>query len=128
VPAGEAFSADQRAEVARAIRNADTVSGYRFSVYVGASEGETRPFAERLHEALDEPADSVLVLVDPAARRLEIVLGVNVAAVLDDSEAGLAALAMQSAFAAGNLVGGICAGVQMLGEHARRPPSLHTSY
>ena len=128
MPAGEAFSADQRAQIARAIRNADTVSGFRFSVYVGASDGETRPFAERLHAALDEPADSVLVLVDPAARRLEIVTGRQVATVLDDSEAGLAALAMQSAFAAGDLVGGLCAGVQQLGEHARRPPTLHSSY
>ena len=127
MPAGEAFTSDQRAEIARAIRNADAVSGFLFSIYVGAAEGETRPFAERLHAALDEPTDSVLILVDPAARRLEIVTGRHVGNVLDDAEAGLAALAMQSAFAAGDLVGGICTGVQQLGEHARRPPTLHAS-
>ena len=126
VPAGEAFSHAQRDQIARALRNAETVSDYHFSVFVGASEGETRPFAERLHATLAEPERSVLVHVDPAARRLEIVTGSEVAQVLDDGEVGLAALSMQAAFAAGDLVGGICAGVQQLGEHAQRPRALHT--
>ena len=38
----------------------------------------------------------------------------------------LAVLSMQSAFAAGDLVGGITAGVLQLAEHARRPTMLHT--
>jgi uncharacterized membrane protein YgcG len=126
VQAGEAFTSNQREEVARAIRNADTVSGFSFSVFVGASDGETRPFAYRLHAALADPPDSVLLLVDPAARRLEIITGSEVARTLDDADAGLAALSMQTAFAAGDLVGGICTGVQQLGERARRPRSLHT--
>ena len=126
MPAGEAFSPAQREEIGRALRNANAVSDYHFSVYVGASEGETRPFAERLHAALADPERSVLVLVDPAARRLEIVTGTEVAQVLDDAEVGLAALSMQAAFAAGDLVGGIRVGVQQLGEHAQRPQALHT--
>jgi uncharacterized membrane protein YgcG len=126
VPAGEAFSSAERDEVGRALRNAEAVSGYHFSVYVGASEGETRPFAERLHAALPDPEESVLVLVDPAARRLEIVTGTQVAEVLDDAEAGLAALSMQASFSAGDLVGGIATGVQQMGERAHRPRALHT--
>jgi hypothetical protein len=35
-------------------------------------------------------------------------------------------MSMTSAFAAGNLAGGIAQGLQVLGEHARHPQSLHT--
>ncbi len=67
----------------------------------------------------------MLVLVDPAAAPLEVVTGREARRVLDDSEVELAALAMQSAFAAGDLVGGITRGVQQLAEHARRPLVRH---
>ena len=125
MPAGEAFTSGQREEISRAIRNAESVSGLTFSVYVGASEGETRAFAEQLHAQLPDPERSVLVLVDPGGRRLEVVTGLEAAEAVDDTGAALAALGMQTAFAAGDLVGGICAGLQQLGERARRPRTLH---
>ncbi len=121
VAAGEAFTASQKHEIDKAIRDAETISRYEFSVYVGASDGETRPFAERLHAALVAPDRSVLVLVDPAARILEVVTGTVARRDLDDAEVQLATLAMRSAFAAGDLVGGIVSGVQQLASHARRP-------
>lgn len=119
--AGDAFSAAERSEIDKSIRRAETMCRFEFSVYVGASDGETRPFAERLHAALVAPGRSVLVLVDPAARIVEIVTGVEARRVLDDAEVALAALTMRTAFAAGDLVGGITAGVNQLAEHARRP-------
>ena len=122
---GEAFTASQRHQIDKAIRDAEQMSRYEFSVYVGASEGETRPFAERLHAALAAPDRSVLVLVDPAARIVEVVTGREASRDLDDAEVKLAVLAMQSAFAAGDLVGGIVAGVHQLAEHARRPMLKH---
>ncbi|HEX5987771.1 MAG TPA: DUF5130 family protein [Nocardioides sp.] len=122
---GEAFTASQRHQIDKAIRDAEQMSRYEFSVYVGASEGETRPFAERLHAALAAPDRSVLVLVDPAARIVEVVTGREARRDLDDAEVKLAVLAMQSAFAAGDLVGGIVAGVHQLAEHARRPMLKH---
>jgi uncharacterized membrane protein YgcG len=125
VPAGDAFTAGERHEIDKAIRDAETMCRYEFSVFVGSSEGETRPFAERLHSALVAPDRSVLVMVDPSARILEIVTGTEVRRDLDDGEVQLAALSMQSAFAAGDLVGGIKQGVVMLAEHARRPRLLH---
>jgi len=67
----------------------------------------------------------VLVLVDPSARIVEIVTGVEVRRHLEDFEVSLAALSMQTAFAAGDLVGGITRGVMQLAEHARRPRMLH---
>ena len=125
VATGEAFSASARAEIDKAIRQAETMCRYEFSVFVGASEGETRPFAERLHAALVAPARSVLVMVDPAARIVEVVTGAEARRVLDDAEVKLATLSMQSAFAAGDLVGGIKAGLIQLADHARRPQLLH---
>jgi hypothetical protein len=125
VPAGEAFTPSERHEIDKAIRDAETVCRYEFSVFVGASEGETRPFAERMHATLTTPDRSVLVMVDPSARILEIVTGTEVRRVLDDAEVRLAALSMQSAFAAGDLVGGIKQGVMMLADHARTPQMLH---
>jgi uncharacterized membrane protein YgcG len=126
VAAGEAFTAAERHEIDKAIRDAETMCRYEFSVYVGAADQESRPFAERLHAALVAPARSVLVLVDPAARIVEIVTGAEARRVLDDAEVKLATLSMQTAFAAGDLVGGIKAGVLQLAEHARRPTLLHT--
>lgn len=125
MPAGDAFGPQDRYEVDKAIRDAETVSRYEFSVFVGAAEEEARPFAERLHATLTAPERSVLVVVDPSARILEIVTGAEVRRDLDDHEVHLAALAMQSAFAAGDLVGGIKRGVMMLAEHARKPRMLH---
>ncbi|HET7386803.1 MAG TPA: DUF5130 family protein [Nocardioidaceae bacterium] len=127
MPAGESFTDSERFEIDKAIRDAETMCRYEFSVYVGASQGETRPFAERLHAALIAPDRSVLVLVDPAARIVEVVTGVEARRVLDDPEVQLAVLSMQTAFAAGDLVGGIKRGVVQLAEHARRPRLLHGS-
>ena len=123
--AGDAFSASERHDIDKAIRDAETVSRYEFSVFVGAAEQESRPFAERLHATLTAPERSVLVMVDPAARILEIVTGTEVRRALDDAEVRLAAVSMQSAFADGDLVGGITRGVMMLAEHARKPRTLH---
>jgi uncharacterized membrane protein YgcG len=127
VPAGEAFSERQRDDITRAIRLARQEADLPVSVYVGALEGDTRAMARQLHRALGPDAPkSVLVAVDPGARRLEIVTGRDVHRHLDDRSAGLAALAMTSAFQAGDLSGGIASGVLSLAEHARVPKSLHT--
>ncbi len=126
MPAGEAFTPDQRKAIDKAIMAAHQASGYTFSVYVGPSEGDSREYARRLHHRLAAPAESVLVLVDPSSRALEIVTGSRVRRDLDDAEAALVALSMQQSFAAGDLSGGIAMGVYQLGEHSRRPTSLHT--
>ncbi len=124
--AGDFFTPEDRQAIERAIGTAETVSGFDFSVFVGATTGDARQFAERLHGELGDPARSVLILVDPVARVLEVVTGAEVRRSLDDGEVGLAALAMQTSFAAGDFVGGLSAGLQQLGEHARRPQMLHT--
>ncbi|HZJ04682.1 MAG TPA: DUF5130 family protein [Nocardioidaceae bacterium] len=125
VHGGDAFSPAQRHEIDKAIRDAETMCRYEFSVFVGSSDGETRPFATRLHSTLSAPDRSVLVMVDPSARIVEIITGAEVRRDLDDGEVRLAALAMQTAFAGGDLVGGIAQGVLMLADHARKPRMLH---
>ena len=124
---GEGFSSDQRYEIDKAIRAAETVCRYEFSVYVGATDGEAGPFAQRLHASLVAPARSVLIVVDPAARLLEIVTGAVVRRDLTDDAVKLAAVAMESAFAQGDLVGGIRRGLAQLADAARKPATLHAS-
>lgn len=122
---GDGFSTDERAEVARAVRDAERACGFVFSVYVGAADGEAGPYARRLHGGLKDPANSVLVLVDPAARLLEIVTGSEVRRVVPDASLGLAAAAMESAFAVGDIAGGITRGLHLLAGAARQPETLH---
>lgn len=124
MPAGEAFSARDRDEILRALGLAEQASGLPMSVYVGELGGDPRARAEALHAEVD-PRAAVLVAVDPGARRLEIVTGPQARLHLDDRACALAAASMTSAFAAGDLAGGISTGVRMLGEHARAPRTLN---
>ena len=125
MPGGDGFSSAQQAEIDRAIRAAETSCRFEFSVYVGAVDGPAQPFARRLHATLSSPDRSVLILVDPAARLIEVITGSVVRRSLSDDAVGLAAVGMQSAFAAGDLVGGIKHGVGQLAESARQPETLH---
>jgi hypothetical protein len=93
---------------------------------VGTAEGDPRQFAERLHAALSTPARSVLVMVDPVARVIEVVTGSEVRRVLSDQEVALAVLQMRTEFAGGELVSGLRRGVTMLAMGARAPRTLHT--
>lgn len=126
VAAGDGFSPEQRHDIDRAIRAAETVCRFEFSVYVGAAEGEPHSFARRLHAALVTPDRSVLVMVDPDAHDLEIVTGSAVRRVLPDESVRLAVATMQSTFEAGDLAGGIKRGVALLADAARQPEMLHT--
>ena len=119
------FTASQRVSLDQAIRAAEQVSRFEFSVFVGTAEGEPRSFAERLHAALSTPHRSVLVMVDPTARVLEVVTGAEVRRVLGDREVALAVLEMQSEFAGGDLVRGLRRGISMMAMSARAPRTLH---
>jgi uncharacterized membrane protein YgcG len=125
VPGGDSFSSSQEAEIDRAIRGAETVCRFEFSVYVGAVEGDPHAYAQRLHASLSSPDRSVLILVDPAARAIEVITGSVVRRALTDDAVRLAVVGMQSAFAGGDLVGGIKHGVGQLAESARQPQTLH---
>lgn len=127
MPAGNAFGNAERYDIDQAVQHAEAASGLAFSVYVGSADDEPRPFAERLHASLPEPDRTVLVVVDPGSRWLEIVTGVAARRELSDEDCRLASLAMTSAFAGGDLAGGLSAGIQQLGEHAHHPAVLHAA-
>jgi hypothetical protein len=119
------FTAAQRVSLDQAIRAAERVSRCEFSVFVGTAEGDPRQFAERLHAALATPSRSVLVMVDPAARVIEVVTGREVRRVLSDQEVAFAVLEMRTEFAAGDLLKGLRRGISMLAMSARAPRTLH---
>ena len=119
------FTAAQRVSLDQAIRAAERVSRFEFSVFVGAADGDPRQFAERLHAALSTPARSVLVMVDPAARLIEVVTGREVRRVLSDQEVAFAVLEMRTEFATGDLLKGLRRGISMLAMSARAPRTLH---
>ncbi|MGZ5400912.1 MAG: DUF5130 family protein [Nocardioides sp.] len=109
----------QRHEIDKAIRAAEQACRFEFSVFVGRTQGAPRSFAVRLHGASVAPERSVLVLVDPHERAIEVVTGEVARRTLTDREVELAVLQMRSAFAEGELVSGLVRGVAQLAEHAR---------
>lgn len=122
---GEVLTPRQEDEINRAIDIAQRESGLSFTAYVGPATGDLVAFARRVLAALPDPGQSVVVVVDPTQRRLEIVTGNVAARNLDDRSCALAAATMTSAFAAGDLSGGIGSGIVLLGEQARHPRTLH---
>ena len=125
VAAGD-FSSAERFALDEAIRKAETLSRVEFSLFVGNAEGDPRAFATQLHNSLVAPSRSIMIMVDPTARALEIVTGGSVRRTLTDKEVELTAAQMQSSFAEGDLVGGLKRGIAMLADHARAPQTLHT--
>lgn len=119
------FNSNEQFQIDDAIRNAELASRFEFSVFVGRVDGEPRAFATRLHNSLVAPSRSILILVDPAARVLEIVTGSTVRRDITDREVELVLLAMQTSFVAGDLVGGLRRGIQMLADYANVPETLH---
>lgn len=122
---GEALPPSDVDALKRAIRNAEQVSGLKFSLYLGDTENDPRAYAERMHASLADADHSVLVLCDVENRHLEIVTGTEARRVLDDVECAFAAASMQSSFSAGDIVGGLTDGIQHLGEAANEPKMLH---
>lgn len=123
--AGGELRSSERFEIDKAIRGAEQASRYEFSVFVGRTEGEPRDYALRLHGAAVVPDRSVLILVDPSARAVEVVTGAVVRRTLDDQAVELAVLQMRSAFAEGDLVDGLTRGIAQLADNARSPETLH---
>ncbi|GAA4679908.1 DUF5130 family protein [Nocardioides nanhaiensis] len=123
--AGDPFSSSERAALDEAMRQAEQRCRAEFSVFVGASHGDPRAFATSLHNSLVAPSRSVLIMVDPSARAVEVVTGGHVRQELTDHEVELAVASMQNDFAAGDLAGGLRRGITMLADHAVPLPSRH---
>jgi uncharacterized membrane protein YgcG len=125
VPTGEVFTEAQRDEMRQTVESAEADSGWVFAVEIGDSSADSRAYAETLHAKLSDPARSIVIQVDPWRRSLEIVTGSEVQRLVDNRSAALVAVAMQSAFAAGDLVRGVTTGVRQLAQQANQPKTLH---
>ena len=133
VPSGDpyAISSDvsplsdaQRSDLKKVVQRARAISGYGFAVYVGPlAEGRASAIAQ--HAQLPDAPSAVLVAVDPSAKSIEIVTGINAYTTLDDRACEFAALSMKSCFVNDDLVGGLREGVNLLADHARAPRVLH---
>ncbi|WP_370249837.1 DUF5130 family protein [Nocardioides sp.] len=119
------LTASEQAALDTTIRQAEQVCRAEISVYLGPVDGEPRDFATSLHNTLVAPSRSILILVDPERRIVEVVTGGWVRRTLSDREVEHAIASMTSVFAAGDLVSGLRRGIQQLAEHARPPQTLH---
>ncbi len=107
-------------QIRRAIAIAQKRTELNWSVFIGTLGADPRAQAEARHAELGPTAGkSVLIAVDPAAHRLEIVTGAHARKLLDDRSCALAAAAMTSSFAVRDLDGGIAYGILAMVEHVR---------
>ena len=114
------LSAKDRAALDATIRAAEQACRAEISVYVGPVDGDdARAFATSLHNTLVAPARSILIMVDPERKALEVVTGGYVRRNLTNDESALAVEEMTSSFAEGDLAGGLTRGIRLLAEHAR---------
>lgn len=118
VASGDSLTTRDRQAIDTAIRSAEIACRYEFSVYVGAAGEQPGAFARRLHAALVAPTKSVMMVVDPSARVLEIVTGAEARRELTDEEVQLTVAEMKTVFAEGDLSSGIVRGIAMLAQHA----------
>lgn len=122
MPSGEPFTNEQFRDIEHVIAVAGAETGLRFSVYVGDIDGDIRDGAEAMHASFGaDGTDTVLVVVAPGDRLLEIVTGEAAGRRLTDRACALAALSMTTSFTGGDLAGGIVTGVRMLAEAAGHP-------
>lgn len=114
------LTSKDRAALDATIRSAEQACRAEISVYVGPVDGDNpRAFATSLHNTLVAPARSILIMVDPASRAVEVVTGGYVRRNLTDEEAALAVEEMTRSFADGDLAGGLTRGIRLLADHAR---------
>ncbi|TNM37529.1 TPM domain-containing protein [Nocardioides albidus] len=114
-----ALSATQRATLDVTMRNAEQLCRAEISVFVGAATGAPRDFATSLHNTLVLPSRSILIMVDPDRRVVEIVTGGHARERFTDEEAQQVVAAMTVRFAAGDLAGGLTEGIELLGQLAK---------
>ncbi len=116
------FSFRELARLDEALTLSSRETGLRFTLYMGDLGTPTRARAEELHtHSGGSTAEAVLIAVSPGQRVVEVVTGSAAARRLPDRACALAVLSMTTAFAGGDLVGGIINGLRQLSDQAGRP-------
>lgn len=101
------------------IRSAESISRIEFSVFVGRAPADVRGYATDLHASLVAPDRSVLLLVEPRRRAIEIVTGETVRRRVSDDEVDLAVMAMQGSLVDDDLLGALTRAITQMAEAAR---------
>ncbi|MEP7055177.1 MAG: DUF5130 family protein [Actinomycetota bacterium] len=116
------ISGRQHRRLENAVSRAEEFTGLQFAVYLGPTRDDSREHAESMFASLGYHAlPAVLLLVAPDQRRLEIVTSATARARITDRHAALAVTSMTSSFAVGDIVGGVCLGLDMLARYAGSP-------
>jgi hypothetical protein len=119
------FSFHELARLDEALTMSSRETGLRFTLYVGDLGTPTRARAEELHAySGGTTTEAVLIAVSPGQRVVEIVTGSAAARRLPDRACALSVLSMTTAFAGGDLVGGIINGLRQMADQAGRPAAL----
>lgn len=119
VAGGDFLDETAHARLDRTILAAEQRCRFEFSVFVGAVEGDPRAYATSLHNSLVVPSRSVMIVVDPDQRLVEVVTGGTARERLTDTEVRSAVQEMVTLFAAGDLLAGLERGIDVLSEDAR---------
>jgi uncharacterized membrane protein YgcG len=118
------LSQRQIRRIAREVDGAEEMTGLQIAVYLGPTSENSRAHAESMLAELGHTGvPAVLLLIAPEQRRLEIVTSPAARQRVSDRHAALAAASMTASFAVGDVVGGVCIGVQMLARYAGPPAS-----
>lgn len=121
------FSFRELARLDEALTMSSRETGLRFTLYLGDLGSPSRARAEELHALSGgTTAEGVLIAVSPGQRVVEIVTGSAAARRLPDRACALSVLSMTTAFAGGDLVGGIVNGLRQMSDQAGRPSGLRT--
>lgn len=109
------FTRSQLATLDDALVQASRSANLYFGVYLGDLGADTRGRAQMLFDSMGKWADyAVLVAVSPEQRVVEVVTGSKAAQRLPDRGCKLAVEGMVSSFKAGDLAGGLTAGLRTL--------------
>jgi hypothetical protein len=115
------FTPGQLHRLDRSLTAADHRTGLRFSVYIGELRAPTHRAVLGLLDGMGSDARrSVVVAVSPEQRVVEVVTGTDAKRYLPDRTCGLAVASMVSAFAQGDLIGGLVSGVDLMRDQASR--------
>jgi Domain of unknown function (DUF5130) len=115
------FSWQELARLDEALTMSSRETGLRFTLYIGDLGKRTRTRAEELHATSGaDPSHAVLLALSPGQRVIEVVTGADAARRLPDRACALAVLSMTTAFAGGDLVGGIVNGLRQMSDQAGR--------
>ncbi|ACV78217.1 hypothetical protein Namu_1827 [Nakamurella multipartita DSM 44233] len=109
------------------IREAERVTGLRFSAYLGDLGANTAASAESLLDGLGADAPyAVLLAVSPGQRVVEVVTGPEAARRVSDRAARLAVLGVVSSCTDGDIGGALITGIRILADQAGTLPERST--